>query len=76
MYAYLILTSQKNYFTSPPPPKINIFNILHIQYQNKMCQFLGIREMSFYEKGCHVPNNLIVIPIPMKVNHSNNKTIE
>ena len=61
--------------TSPPPPKVNIINILHIQYQKKCVNFYDLRKIYFIKKVAMYQKYLIFTPINLKVNQINNKTI-
>ena len=68
---------QKITSTSPPPSNIDIFNILHIQYQKKDASISIIQgKLFFWKKVAMYQKHLIVTPIPLKVNQSNNKTSE
>ena len=66
MHTKFLLPS-KNTSTSTPPTKIDIFNILHIQYQKKTCvKFYDLRKTNFYEKACHVHKTFNAYPYPFK----------
>ena len=65
----LIFNFKKKISTSRPPPKLDILNILHIQYLTKGVNFYDLMDNLFLykKKVAMYLRHLIVTPIPLRL---------